>query len=288
MSAARPRSSTSATWTRKSGSSTRASSLSLCRSATGWKAPRWSARRSGLPGASTCARRRRGPNGKPSKAIAPVSPSDWFPNGVDGEYFAPSGEAYDAGYDRLRRPNGLLPEPGVHVRFLRQDAASVARTPPIAQADDRRRRSFAARATARRAPGCQRDRIGARRSAVSAPLGADGRAARTSRAGRRTRSSKRWRGRPGRDQPRCGRRRRRRRSRAFPCRVIARRVCGGDPAHPRRSCERQRLSRAGRAACCRITPGTSRCSGSTPSSTAVLRARPDVAGRARNQLEHWL
>ena len=62
--AARPRSSTSATWIRRSGSSTLATSRSRFRSATGWRGASSSARSAASRAASTCARRRPVPSGK--------------------------------------------------------------------------------------------------------------------------------------------------------------------------------------------------------------------------------
>ena len=69
--------------------------------------------------------------------------TDWFPNGVDSAYFAPAAEPYDPRHDLLRRAHGLLPEPGVHVRFLRQRAAADAGASAAGEAAHRRRRSVA-------------------------------------------------------------------------------------------------------------------------------------------------
>ena len=52
------------------------------------------------------------------------TPTDWFPNGVDSEYFAPGRRALRSGHGLVRGPDGLLPEPGMHVRFLRCDLAA--------------------------------------------------------------------------------------------------------------------------------------------------------------------
>ena len=54
-------------------------------------------------------------------AIAPVPPTDWFPNGVDADYFAPADDALRCRHHQLHRPHGLLPEPGMHARLLRNE-----------------------------------------------------------------------------------------------------------------------------------------------------------------------
>ncbi len=133
-SATRPRSSTSATWTRRSGSSTRATSRSRFRSATGSKASSSSARKSGLRVASTSARRRRAPNGRRSRATARASPTDWFPNGVDSDYFAPADEPYDADTIAFVGRMDYYPNQECMFDFCATDAAAAAGAAPGAQA----------------------------------------------------------------------------------------------------------------------------------------------------------
>ena len=76
------------------------------------------------------------------------------------------------GHDPLRRPDGLLPESGMHVRLLRAARCRCCRrTRPGDEARDRRRRSVARGAAARRElPGVDGHRIGAGRAALPAPL----------------------------------------------------------------------------------------------------------------------
>ena len=52
-------------------------------------------RNDALRGSSICAPRRRAPSGRRSMAIVRGTPTDWFPNGVDSDYFAPGGETYE-------------------------------------------------------------------------------------------------------------------------------------------------------------------------------------------------
>ena len=87
--------------------------------------------------------------------------SDWFPNGVDSDYFAPGGEAYDADTISFVGRMDYYPNQECMFEFLRPDAAAAARASPLAQAHDRRRRSFAARAAPRRASRRHRHRVGA-------------------------------------------------------------------------------------------------------------------------------
>ena len=56
--------------------------------------------------------------------------TDWFPNGVDSDYFAPTDGAVRPRHDRVRRAHGLLPEPGMHVRLLRADACRSCKRAP--------------------------------------------------------------------------------------------------------------------------------------------------------------
>ena len=58
--------------------------------------------------------------------------TDWFPNGVDSEFFCPGTDAVRPRHDQLHRPHGLLPEPGVHEPVLRPGLAAAARTAPDA------------------------------------------------------------------------------------------------------------------------------------------------------------
>ena len=55
--------------------------------------------------------------------------TDWFPNGVDSDYFSPDDAAYDPDTISLRRAHGLLSQPGMHVRLLRRHAAAAAPAP---------------------------------------------------------------------------------------------------------------------------------------------------------------
>lgn len=48
------------------------------------------------------------------------TPTAWFPNGVDSDYFSPGEEPYDPDAIFVRRPHGLLPERAMHARFLHQ------------------------------------------------------------------------------------------------------------------------------------------------------------------------
>ena len=121
------RSSTSATWTRRSGSSTRATSRFRCRWATGSEGRSSSARRSGSPRRFDLCTATTRAEWETLKATAPATPTDWFPNGVDSEYFAPGDEPYDPDTHLLRRAHGLLPEPGMHVRFLRRTCCRCCR-----------------------------------------------------------------------------------------------------------------------------------------------------------------
>jgi hypothetical protein len=67
--------------------------------------------------------------------------TDWFPNGVDADFFSPTDGCLRRRHPELHRPHGLLPEPGVHGALLRADLAAAAGTSAAAQAVDRRRRS---------------------------------------------------------------------------------------------------------------------------------------------------
>ena len=275
------RSSTSATWIRRSGSSTLATSRSRFRSATGWRGASSSARSAGSRAASTCARRRRVPSGKRWRATARGVPTDWFPNGVDSEFFAPSSEPYDPRHDLLRRAHGLLPEPGVHVRLLRAHAAAVADAASAPEAADRRRGPVARGAEARRASRRHGDRLRARRAALPAPVGAHGRAAEhrprhpeqdpRSDGGRRA----------GRDERGRGGRRGRSRPRALSGRVRRRRST--PPRSPGSSTIRQSAAgsrkRAARG-CSRTTRGRTRCRSSTRSSSAASRSGPPETATA--------
>ena len=78
---------------------------------------------SGSRAASTCARRRRAPNGRRSKAIAPGLPRTGSRTASTANISRRAAKPYDADTICVRRPDGLLPEPGVHVRFLRADAS---------------------------------------------------------------------------------------------------------------------------------------------------------------------
>ena len=100
--------------------------------------------------------------------------TDWFPNGVDSDYFAPDETAYDADTLSFRRAHGLLPEPGLHVRFLPHDVPPHPRRAPAGATRHRRRRPQPGRACARHATRRDGDRIGARRARAPAALGGDG------------------------------------------------------------------------------------------------------------------
>ena len=107
-----------------------------------------SARRSGSRAASTCARRRRAPSGKRSRlrdrrCRRIGSPTAWTAN------TSPRRTSRTTPTRSLRRPHGLLPEPGVHVRLLRDDAAAAAGAAAGPEARHRRRRSVAGGAAAR-------------------------------------------------------------------------------------------------------------------------------------------
>ncbi len=167
--AASPRSSTSATWIRRSGSSTRSykpfplslgywlegaearargaaarAAFDLCTATT---RAEWET----LEGYGTGARDRLVPERRRQRVLRADR------------------RALRSRHDLLRRPHGLLPEPGVHVRLLRDDAAAACRrSGPALKLADRRRRSVAGGARARRAAGRHRDRLGARRAAVPA------------------------------------------------------------------------------------------------------------------------
>ena len=133
------------------------------------------AARGAAPGArgSTSAPRRRARNGRRSSGYRTGAPTDWFPNGVDSRLLRARRTKPTTPTRSLRRPHGLLPEPGMHVRFLRERAAArCRRAGPDAEAADRRRRSVAGGAQARRAARRHRDRVGPRRAAVRPSLGA--------------------------------------------------------------------------------------------------------------------
>jgi polysaccharide biosynthesis protein PslH len=49
-----------------------------------------------LATASTCAPPPRAPSGRRCRTTAPARATDWFPNGVDADYFSPTDGAYDA------------------------------------------------------------------------------------------------------------------------------------------------------------------------------------------------
>ena len=166
---------------------------------------------------------------------APASPRTGFPNGVDSEYFAPSGEPYDADTIAFVGRMDYYPNQECMFDFCARTLPLLhARRPSlklvIVGADPSPRVQRLGAASRR-----HRHRFGRRRAAVPAPLGADGRAAQ--HRARHAEQDPRGDGdrRSGRDQPRRRRRRRRRRSRAFPGRVDARRIRRGNPAHPRRS-----------------------------------------------------
>ena len=66
--------------------------------------------------------------------------TDWFPNGVDSEYFSPGNERLRRRHDRVRRAHGLLPQPGSDVPVLPRRAAGAAAASAWTQAADCRRR----------------------------------------------------------------------------------------------------------------------------------------------------
>ena len=146
------RSSTSATWIRRSGCEYAqykpfplVARLRRSRDASS------SARKRGSRAASTCAPRRRAPSGRRSRATAPASATDWFPNGVDADYFAPSDAPYDA--DRIVFVGRMdyYPNQECMIDFC-ADVLPPARSAASRRAtDDRRRRSVAGDAAARRA-----------------------------------------------------------------------------------------------------------------------------------------
>ena len=112
------RSSTSATWTRRSGSSTRATSRSRCRSATGSKArscereEKRLARRFDLCTATTRAEWE-------TLESYGTGVADRLVSERRGQRLLRARRrALRRRHDQLRRPHGLLPEPGVHVRVL--------------------------------------------------------------------------------------------------------------------------------------------------------------------------
>ena len=147
-------------------------------SATGSRARRWSRRRSVSRAASTSARRRRAPNGRRWRAIAPARRRTGFPNGVDSRLFRADRRAVRSRHDLVRRTHGLLPESGMHVRFLRASLAAAATRGVrdcklLIVGADPSPAVRAPRAVSRR----HGHRLRARRAAVPAPLGADGRAA---------------------------------------------------------------------------------------------------------------
>ena len=147
------RSSTSATWTRRSGSSTRATSRSRCRAGywlEGVKMEREERRLAGLFDLCTATTRA---EWETLEGYGTALATDWFPNGVDSAYFAPVGDAVRPRHDLVRRAHGLLPQPGVHVRFLRERAAARARAPAADEARHRGRGPLAGGARAR--PTCR-------------------------------------------------------------------------------------------------------------------------------------
>ncbi len=160
------RSSTSATWIRRSGSSTRATSRFRCRSATGSK------------GASSSREERlsrRASISAPATTRAEWETLEGYGTGrADGlvserrrqRLFRADRRALRPRHDRLRRPHGLLPEPGMHVRLLRARCRCCARSGPRSSSSSSapiRRRPCAGSATARR----DGHRLGAGRAPVS-------------------------------------------------------------------------------------------------------------------------
>ncbi len=118
--------------------------------------------------------------------------TDWFPNGVDSGYFAPSGRALRPRHHLLRRAHGLLPEPGVHVRLLRKRAAAHTGAPPGSEAAHRRRRSFAGGEEARRTARRHGHGLGARRAPVPPATRRSWSRRSTSPGAPRTRSWRPW------------------------------------------------------------------------------------------------
>ena len=128
-----------------------------------------SARSAASRAASTCARPRRAPSGRRSRATARRARPTGFRTAWTASSSRPTTDAARSGHDLLRRADGLLSEPGVHVRLLRATCCRVLQARrPDAEAAHRRRRSVAGGAEARRAARRHGDRFRARRASLRA------------------------------------------------------------------------------------------------------------------------
>ena len=174
--------------------------------------------------------------------------TDWFPNGVDNEFFAPSTEPYDPDTICFVGRMDYYPNQECMFDFCARTLPLLRARRPMLKLLDRRRGPVARGAQARRTPWRHGHRVGARRPSLSAAVGAHDRAAQhrprhpeqdpRSDGGRRA----------GRDEQHRSWRRGRARVGAFPGRALARAstrrrccTCSRDPA------ERRRLAAAGRA-----------------------------------------
>ena len=218
-------------------------------------------------------------------------PTDWFPNGVDSDYFAPSGEPYDP--DTITFVGRMDYYPNQECMFdfcattlpLLQDPAAGP------QAPHRGCRPVSGRAAARKTRGRDRHRIGPGCAAVPAPFRADGRAAQHCAGHPEQDSRGDGDGRSGRHEPDRGRGRGRVGTGTLPRCVHAGRIRNCNQARRRGHGGAQAIGarRPGRE-CFRTTAGRDRCSASTVSSSAALPGRPGRAGDAQitTRKQQWI
>ena len=143
------------------------SSRSRSRLATLSREESFSARRSGSRPASTCAPPRHARSGETLEGYGTGVPSDWFPNGVDSEYFAPTDEVYDPDTIAFVGRMDYYPNQECMFDFCAGTLPLLQARRPQPQAADRRRRPVFGCAEARETPGGDGYRIGARRAALS-------------------------------------------------------------------------------------------------------------------------
>ncbi len=242
--AASRRSSTSATWIRRSGSNTRSYKpfpLSLGYWLEGAKLDaRGEAARAR---ASISARRRRAPNGRRCEGYGTGAPTRLVSqrrrqpstSRRPASRTIPTRSASSAAWTTTRTRNACSSSARNVLPLLR-------RRRPGCKLFDRRRRSVARGAPARRAARRHGHRLGARRAAVRAPLGADGRAAqhRARHAEQDPRGD--GDGRAGRREPRSPPAASMRSPASISWSRDARGIRGRDPAHPRATPTSARVS----------------------------------------------
>ncbi len=196
--------------------------------------------------------------------------ADWFPNGVDINYFSPSAEPYDPDVISFVGRMDYYPNQRCVLDFCRQTFPRIRQRRPEAKFLIVGADPAAAIRRLGQIAGYHGDWIGTRCTALSSAVGRDGRSARN--RARDTEQDPRGdvrRG-SGRDEQRRGRRRRcDPRMPHFSSPIRRREVAAATLELMAKSAASRRLPPPGGRACCRTTPGTSRCAASMASSSGA-------------------